>query len=80
MTALRPGDLLLLTADHGNDPTFRGTDHCREYVPLIAYNPARPAGRPLGTRRSFADIGATIADTFGAPGTGVGTSFLHEVI
>ncbi len=59
LQALGPQDLLLLTADHGNDPTFPGTDHTREYVPLIAYRPGSP-GKNLGTRSTFADIGATI--------------------
>ena len=62
-----PGDLLLLTADHGNDPTTPSTDHSREQVPLLACarRPAR-AARDLGTRATFADVGATIADYFGA--------------
>jgi phosphopentomutase len=59
LQALGPQDLLLLTADHGNDPTFPGTDHTREYVPLIAYRPGAK-GKNLGTRSTFADIGATI--------------------
>lgn len=59
LQALNPQDLLLLTADHGNDPTFPGTDHTREYVPLIAYRPGS-SGKNLGTRSTFADIGATI--------------------
>ena len=75
---LREGDLLVLTADHGNDPTFPGTDHTREYVPLLAYSPVRKSGADLGTRRSFADLGATVADYFGirAPR---GESFLRAV-
>ncbi len=75
---LSPGDLAIVTADHGNDPTWHGTDHCREYVPLLVYVPGKE-GRRLGTRSTFADVGATIADAFGVPGTGVGTSFLEEV-
>lgn len=57
-------DLCLLTADHGNDPTYPGTDHTREYIPLIAFTPGqkRPGPLPLGTRTSFADIGATVAE------------------
>ena len=61
---LRPGDVLVLTADHGNDPTHPGTDHTREYVPLIAYKPGGRA-RDLGVRESFCDLGATVADYFG---------------
>lgn len=57
-----PRDLLLIAADHGNDPTYRGTDHTREYIPLIAYTPAQktPGPADLGTRSSFADVGATV--------------------
>ena len=58
-------DLLLITADHGNDPTFRGTDHTREKVPLIAYSPSFTKGRYLEERSSFADIGASILENFG---------------
>jgi phosphopentomutase len=65
VNAMRDDDLLILTADHGNDPTFRGTDHTREYAPLIVFNKsANPAG-DLGTRDSLADIGQTIAENFG---------------
>lgn len=60
---LKPNDLLLLTADHGNDPTYRGTDHTREYVPVIAYSPSIESGpRDLGIRASFADMGATVIE------------------
>ena len=58
-------DLLLITADHGNDPTFKGTDHTREKVPLIAYSPSFTKGRYLEERSSFADIGASILENFG---------------
>lgn len=68
-------DLLLITADHGNDPTMGGTDHTREYVPILAYGPAAAAGVDLGTRQTFADIGATIADIFGVTAPPYGTSF-----
>jgi phosphopentomutase len=77
--AMRPGDLLLLTADHGNDPTFKGTDHTREYTPLLAYSPSLEGSHSLGLRSSFADVGATVAENFGVKGTGLGTSFLHEL-
>ena len=72
------GDLLLITADHGNDPTFPGSDHTREHVPILAYG-ARAAGVDLGTRTSFADIGATVADVFGVPAPQVGESFLGAI-
>lgn len=65
VNAMRYDDLLILTADHGNDPTFRGTDHTREYAPLLVFDKsAKPAG-DLGTRDSLADIGQTIAENFG---------------
>lgn len=77
LSGLRPGDVLALTADHGCDPTTPSTDHSREHVPLLVTVPGR-AGAPLGTRESFADLGATVAEYFGvAPGTG--RSFLGEV-
>src|SRR2546423_10327811 len=63
--AMRDGDLLIITADHGNDPTFRGTDHTREYAPLLVYGPRARAGVRLGDRASLSDIGQTIADNFG---------------
>jgi phosphopentomutase len=77
-SALRPGDLLVLTADHGNDPTFPGSDHTREYVPLVVYSPDRAAGRELGVRSSFCDLGATVADYFGVRAPR-GESFLAAV-
>lgn len=61
---LRPDDLLILTADHGNDPTTPTTDHSREFVPLLCYSPRMRTGAPLGTRLTFADLAATIADVF----------------
>jgi phosphopentomutase len=79
LAALRDDDLLLITADHGNDPTYRGTDHTREYVPLLVYGKHIAAGRDLGTRATFADIGATITDYLGVAGVGVGTSFWPEL-
>ncbi len=63
--AMKPGDLLILTADHGCDPTIPGTDHSREYVPIVTYGPGRPAGRDLGVRASLADVGQTVAENFG---------------
>jgi phosphopentomutase len=71
---LRPGELCALTADHGCDPTTPSTDHSREYVPLVVHA-AGGGGGSLGTRGSFADLGATVADYFGVA-TEVGTSFL----
>ncbi len=78
MSALDDGDLLIISADHGNDPTYRGTDHTREYVPLLTLRKGGTIGRDLGTRRSFADIGATIAEFFDVHWP-IGDSFLGEV-
>ena len=64
---LRPDDVLVITADHGNDPTFPGSDHTREQVPLLCLQPGRVAGAALGQRATFADLGATVADWFGVP-------------
>ncbi len=80
---LREGDLVLMTADHGNDPTRAGTDHTREYVPLLAAGPGLARGVDLGTRATFADLGATVAEAFGLEPqgvSGVGTSFLSELV
>jgi phosphopentomutase len=72
-------DLLLLTADHGNDPTYRGTDHTREQVPLVAYGPARAAGKSLGLRECFADVAATVAEALGLAPLASGKSFHQEI-
>ena len=76
--AMRDDDLLILTADHGNDPTFPGSDHTREYVPLLVYVKTAKPGVDLGTRGSLADIGETIADNFDVP-LARGTSFLGQI-
>lgn len=72
---IKEDTVLFITADHGNDPTTPSTDHAREYVPLLAYGPGIQSGVNLGVRKSFADLGRTIADIFGAPPTPTGTSF-----
>ncbi len=72
-------DLLIITADHGNDPTSPSTDHTREYVPLLVAGPRVRAGVDLGVRRTFADVGATVAAALGAPAPRTGTSFLGQV-
>jgi len=77
-SAMRESDLLILTADHGNDPTFRGTDHTREYAPLLVYGRSAKAGVDLGTRGSLSDIGQTISENFGIR-LGNGLSFLSEI-
>ena len=77
--ALREDDLLFITADHGNDPTTPSTDHARECVPLLAVGP-RARGVPLGTRGTFGDLGATVAEWLGADFLGTGASFLAELV
>ena len=62
---MRDDDVMIITADHGNDPTFPGSDHTREYAPLLVYGKTARAGVDLGTRDSLADIGQTIAQNFG---------------
>ncbi|MGG1551709.1 phosphopentomutase [Paenibacillus ferrarius] len=74
-----PNDLLIFTADHGNDPIHPGTDHTREYVPILIYSPSLGEPASLGVRATFADLGATIADNFGVTYTGHGESFLHAL-
>jgi phosphopentomutase len=79
MQRLRAGDLFVVTADHGNDPTTPSTDHSREYVPLLVAGDGVPAGRDLGTRATFADLGQTIAANFGVGPLAHGTSFLADL-
>jgi phosphopentomutase len=76
---LRDDDLLVITADHGNDPTTPSTDHAREYVPLLVAGRRVRAGVDLGTRRTFADLGQTLADMFGVGRLKHGTSFLKAI-
>jgi phosphopentomutase len=76
--AMRVNDLMMITADHGNDPTFPGSDHTREYAPLLVYGKSSRQGIDLGIRRSLADIGQTVAENFGLRLT-AGESFLREV-
>jgi phosphopentomutase len=75
VTALPEDACFLLTADHGNDPAFPGTDHTRERVPLLFYKNKKGRGRNIGTRSTFADHAATVADYFGVEYSGPGTSF-----
>jgi len=74
------GDLMIITADHGNDPTTPSTDHAREYVPLLATGRKVVPGRHVGTRSSFADLGQTLAQIFGVGPLAHGTSFLEELL
>ncbi len=78
-TAMQPDDLAILTADHGCDPTVAGTDHTREYVPLLAFGPSAKAGENLGLRASLSDIGQTVAGNFGAK-IAHGESFLPQIV
>ena len=80
MSAMGEDDILMICADHGNDPTAPGTDHTREYVPIIVYGKNLEVGVDLGTRSTFADIGATVADFLEVPYTGTGASFKKEII
>jgi len=75
---LQPGDMLILTADHGNDPTWPGTDHTRERIPIIGMAPGMPGG-DVGLRPTFADIGETVAEHLGLPPGRHGTSFLATI-
>lgn len=81
LPVLREDDLLILTADHGNDPTYKGTDHTREQVPFLAYSSSDQGSGALDTSDTFAVIGATIADNFGVkmPEGTIGTSLLDQI-
>jgi phosphopentomutase len=79
LEALGRRALLLVTSDHGNDPTTDSTHHSREYVPLIVYHTGMERPVDLGTRETFADVAATIADNFRAAKRLPGTSFLNQV-
>lgn len=76
---LKDDDLLIITADHGNDPVHPGTDHTREYVPLLVYSPVMKGGKKLPIRETFADIGATVAENFQVKLPKYGKSFLNEL-
>jgi phosphopentomutase len=76
---LRQDDLLIVTADHGNDPSTPSTDHSREYVPVLVIGPQVSAGTDLGTRASFADLAQTLAEVFAVPRVAHGTSFLDQL-
>jgi phosphopentomutase len=78
-SAMRDDDLMIITADHGNDPSFPGSDHTREYAPLLVYGKKARRGVDLGTRASLSDIGQTIAENFGLRLT-AGNSFLRSVL
>ena len=80
LPSLRDADLLVVTADHGNDPSTPSTDHSREYVPILLTGPRVRHGTDLGTRATFADLGQTIADNFGVGPLAHGISFLEDIV
>jgi phosphopentomutase len=80
LSMMTPSDLLFFTADHGNDPTTSSTDHSREYVPLLAAGARVRPGTDLGTRETFADLGATVAHVLGIGEIPVGTSFAEQIL
>jgi len=81
LETLGQDDLLIITADHGNDPTYEGSDHTREYVPFLAYSPSMAEGKEIETQSTFAVIGATIADNFNVamPKNTIGHTILNEL-
>jgi phosphopentomutase len=79
MEKMSDGDLLFITADHGNDPTTPGTDHTREYVPILGWGPGMKHSVDLGTRSSFADFAETVLDIFKLRRMGSGISFWPEL-
>lgn len=79
LNKLNDDDLLIITADHGNDPTHKGTDHTREYVPLVVFSPSLKKRGVLPIRETFADLGATIAENFDVKAPEIGESFLTEL-
>jgi phosphopentomutase len=80
LTTLKESDLLIITADHGNDPTTPSTDHSREHVPILVTGSRVRPGANLGTRSTFADLGQTLAANFGVGPLACGTSFLDEIV
>jgi phosphopentomutase len=79
LSQVKEGDLLIITADHGNDPTHTGTDHTREYVPILLYTTGIETGKSIGIRTTFSDVAATIAENFGVKTPVHGTSFLQQI-
>jgi len=77
---LRPDDLLIITADHGNDPSAPGSDHTREYIPILNYGKQLTPVKNIGIRQSFADIGATIVEALGVDSDTRGVSYLSEIL
>lgn len=80
LESMRDDDIIIFTADHGNDPTYKGSDHTREYIPLVIYGKKVKANTNIGIRKSFADIAATISDILEIPPTNKGESFKNSII
>lgn len=80
LDAMKDGDIIIFTADHGNDPTYKGSDHTREYIPIVIYGKQIKNNINIGTRKSFADIATTISHIFEMPSTGKGESFKDLII
>ena len=80
ISAMNDDDVLIINADHGNDPTYKGTDHTREYIPVLVYGKNIKSGVNLGIRKSFADIGATVSDILDVNLPLNGTSFKEEIM
>ncbi|GAB6108877.1 phosphopentomutase [Fusibacter bizertensis] len=80
MNAMKKEDMLIILADHGNDPSYKGTDHTREYIPLLIYGEEIHKGVNIGTRKTFADVAATVSDILGIKATPYGTSFKNEIL
>lgn len=79
-SAMKPTDLLILLADHGNDPAYQGSDHTREFIPLLIYGDEVKKGTNIGTRKTFADVAATVSDILNIKATPYGTSFKNEIL
>ena len=80
MDAMKDDDILIINADHGNDPTYKGTDHTREYIPVLVYGKNIKENVNLGIRESFADIGATVADLLNVKMPKHGISFKKDIM
>ena len=80
MDKMRDGDIVMITADHGCDPGFSGTDHTREYIPLLVYGRDIAQGVNVGTRSTFSDIAATVLDLFGVENNTDGRSFKEKIM
>ena len=80
MAAMKPTDMMIILADHGNDPAYKGSDHTREYIPLLIYGESIKAGVNIGTRKTFADVAATVSDILNISATPYGVSFKNEIL